>query len=255
MSTIHDATVKYPPKEWEGKFGPYLQMKVTLHTTGEDVSVYCSDTSNQIFLGLRKGQHLKVREEIINGKVKYQPSFDVTHTCSNVAPRMISPPPRSPIPLSDRLNQILDCFSEVLIQVESRFPNRDSKDQIAIAHGVLAQLRNEYGENVSFSPVMSDKESEPEPESEQPMSYKVPQPPSPVVKECEESSVHDPNDSPWKQWKKPDDAIIWAQGELPDWDIDALQEAFNELPVGYDGKKAQKWANWVKRRKESDIFF
>ncbi|MBD2458402.1 AAA family ATPase [Nostoc sp. FACHB-87] len=55
---------------------------------------------------------------------------------------------------------------------------------------------------------------------------------------------------PWKLWKSQEDAIHWASEQLPDWDIDAIQEEFNELSPS-NGKKAPAWVERVMQLKES----
>lgn len=54
---------------------------------------------------------------------------------------------------------------------------------------------------------------------------------------------------PWKLWKSPEDAINWASEQLSDWDIDAIQEEFNELSPS-NGKKAPAWVDRVMHLKE-----
>jgi AAA domain len=56
--------------------------------------------------------------------------------------------------------------------------------------------------------------------------------------------VPQPNQEPWKSWKTPENAITWASEQLPDWDIDAIQEEFNELKTN-NGKKAPAWVEKV----------
>lgn len=45
-------------------------------------------------------------------------------------------------------------------------------------------------------------------------------------------------------WKTPDDAIIWAAQQLPEWDLEKIQKEFNELP-STNGKKAPAWVDHV----------
>ncbi|WP_198126303.1 ATP-binding protein [Amazonocrinis nigriterrae] len=57
---------------------------------------------------------------------------------------------------------------------------------------------------------------------------------------------------PWKLWKSQEDAITWASEQLPDWDIDAIQEEFNELSPN-NGKKAIAWVERVNALKNQDF--
>lgn len=232
---LHDATIKYPPKEWDGKYGPYLQCKVTL-STGEDVGIFENDITNGAFLALRKGQKIQVIEDIgKNGKPKYKPVLEQEDTPTESTTRS----PMTPSPVlspSERLDQLLDCFAEVLVRVEKRFPDREPDWQRAAATTLLIQMQKEYGQALGIAAQSLTTELVS-------INYNdIPQPASPVVREA------DPN-KPWKNWKSPNDAIVWAQGELPSWDIDDLKIAFDDLP-GENGKKAKAWCEWVRKRKE-----
>jgi hypothetical protein len=57
---------------------------------------------------------------------------------------------------------------------------------------------------------------------------------------------------PWKMWKSQEDAINWASKELPDWDIDAIEEEFNQLSPS-NGKKAPAWVERVNVLKNQDF--
>lgn len=72
--------------------------------------------------------------------------------------------------------------------------------------------------------------------------------PAPVVEKV--AAIDDPS-KPWRKWKNPDDAIIWAQGELPKWDITYIQDCFENLPASENGKKGAAWVDWVSKRKGS----
>lgn len=57
---------------------------------------------------------------------------------------------------------------------------------------------------------------------------------------------------PWKLWKSQEDAINWASEQLPNWDIDAIQEEFSELSPS-NGKKAIAWVERVNILKNQDF--
>lgn len=48
----------------------------------------------------------------------------------------------------------------------------------------------------------------------------------------------------WKGWKTPEDAILWAEKELPHYSLDEIQAEFNAL-VATNGKKAPAWVQKV----------
>lgn len=50
----------------------------------------------------------------------------------------------------------------------------------------------------------------------------------------------------WKDWKAPDDAIVWASEQLPNWDLEEIQKEFDELPAT-NGKKAPAWVERVSK--------
>lgn len=53
-----------------------------------------------------------------------------------------------------------------------------------------------------------------------------------------------PKIEPWRQWKSPADAILWAEKQLPDLTMDELQAEFDALPA-QNGKKAPAWVKRV----------
>lgn len=210
---LHNATVKFQPKQYDGKYGPYLQSKVTL-PTGQDVPIYENDSGNQAFLLLYKGQKIQVIEDVgKDGKPKYKPVLEEN---TAIQPHTTGKSTISTSP-SERLDQLLDCFGEILIRVEARFPSRYPEDQRAIATTMMIQLEKEYGQALGIAT----------------------QPPNLVA--------YDPH-KPWTSWKSPNDAIAWAVGELPNRDVSELQSAFAELSQS-NGKKAKAWTEWVKKQK------
>lgn len=48
------------------------------------------------------------------------------------------------------------------------------------------------------------------------------------------------DDQVWRRWKTPNDAILWAEKQLPHYSLDELQAEFDALPL-VDGKKAIAW--------------
>lgn len=48
----------------------------------------------------------------------------------------------------------------------------------------------------------------------------------------------------WSTWKTPEDALVWAGQQLPDWDFEEIQKEFDELPAS-NGKKAPAWVERV----------
>lgn len=54
---------------------------------------------------------------------------------------------------------------------------------------------------------------------------------------------------PWRDWKTPEDAISWAQCQLPAHTPEFLQQEFDKLSA-LNGKKAPGWVNRVQELKE-----
>ena len=52
------------------------------------------------------------------------------------------------------------------------------------------------------------------------------------------------DDEVWRQWKNPQDALLWAQKLLPQMSMSELQQEFDALPTT-DGKKARAWVGRV----------
>jgi hypothetical protein len=50
----------------------------------------------------------------------------------------------------------------------------------------------------------------------------------------------------WSGWKTPEDALVWAGQQLPNWDFDKIQNEFNELPAK-NGKKAPAWVEHINK--------
>lgn len=48
----------------------------------------------------------------------------------------------------------------------------------------------------------------------------------------------------WSSWRTPEDAIIWAGQQLPDWDLEEIKAEFDEL-TPTNGKKAPAWVEKV----------
>lgn len=48
----------------------------------------------------------------------------------------------------------------------------------------------------------------------------------------------------WSSWKSPDDALVWAGQQLPDWELAEIQKEFESL-VPANGKKAPAWVERV----------
>ncbi len=53
-------------------------------------------------------------------------------------------------------------------------------------------------------------------------------------------------DEIWRTWKTPEDAIAWAQVQLPEMSIEALRSEFEKL-TSTNGKKAVAWVERVKQ--------
>ena len=51
-------------------------------------------------------------------------------------------------------------------------------------------------------------------------------------------------DEVWRQWKSPDDAMVWAEKQLPLMSMDEIQAEFDSLPA-MNGKKAPAWVERV----------
>ena len=83
MTTLHEATIKFPAKQYESKYQEdsyYLQLKATL-ASGEDVAIFENNVENQAFLALKKGEPVQVIEEINrNGKPKFKLILPETKT-------------------------------------------------------------------------------------------------------------------------------------------------------------------------------
>ena len=50
----------------------------------------------------------------------------------------------------------------------------------------------------------------------------------------------------WRQWRSPNDAILWAEKQLPHMSMDEIQAQFDSLPAT-NGKKAPVWVERVKQ--------
>lgn len=59
------------------------------------------------------------------------------------------------------------------------------------------------------------------------------------------------DDQVWRKWKKPEDAILWAEAMLPDMSMDDLQSEFDALEA-QNGKKAVAWVQRVNELLEPD---
>lgn len=57
---------------------------------------------------------------------------------------------------------------------------------------------------------------------------------------------------PWKDWKSPEDALAWAQSQLPAHPIEFLQQQFEQLPAT-NGKKAPAWVQRVQELKKLEF--
>ncbi len=49
---------------------------------------------------------------------------------------------------------------------------------------------------------------------------------------------------PWRQWRSPEDAILWAESQLPHMSMDEIQAEFDALKA-IEGKKAPAWVRRV----------
>jgi hypothetical protein len=55
---------------------------------------------------------------------------------------------------------------------------------------------------------------------------------------------------PWKNWSSSDDAINWAEKQLPDIQRDRLKAEFESLESN-NGKKALAWVEYIKRQTQN----
>lgn len=61
-----------------------------------------------------------------------------------------------------------------------------------------------------------------------------------TVKGAKPMQTYFDDDEPWRKWRTPDDAILWAGQMLPGMSLDEIQSEFNALPLS-NGKKAISW--------------
>lgn len=61
-----------------------------------------------------------------------------------------------------------------------------------------------------------------------------------TIKGAKPMATYFDDDEPWRKWRTPDDAILWAGEQLPHMTLDEIQSEFNAMP-SVAGKKAPSW--------------
>lgn len=64
-----------------------------------------------------------------------------------------------------------------------------------------------------------------------------------LLDESEVESI--PNTEVWREWRTPEDAICWAESQLPDIEPEVIRAKFENLSA-VNGKKAPAWADHVR---------